>query len=166
MHGLEPEAERWGRGAGAQSGSGVWPLGREWCTVTFHADEEDAAVLGRVAQVLPGVPAPGPLHPQHLPRPVLLQLHPPLACQALPVLVPAHRASRPGEVHHQLQVPAWGAANPCLGCLGVHHPHGGLCGLRAGGHQEGVARGPGGGQWEARQGKGPRAVGQGVGQVC
>lgn len=76
--------------------------GCEGCTVTFHTDDEDATVLGCIAQVFSSIPSLCPPHPQHLPLPGLFQLHPPLACQAFPVLVPAHRGPWPGEVHHQL----------------------------------------------------------------
>lgn len=87
---------------GSQKGGGPGPTGCKGCAVTFHTDEEDAAVLGGVAQVLPSVSALRPPHPQRLPGPGLLQLHPPLARQSLPVLVPAHSAPRPREVHRQL----------------------------------------------------------------
>lgn len=43
----------------------------------------------------PASPLRAPPHPQHLPRPGLLQLHPPLARQSLPILVPACGAPRP-----------------------------------------------------------------------
>lgn len=155
---------------GSKVGVGVmgWTLGEagprgcKGCTLTFHADKEDAAVVGGIAQVLPSVSAPCPPHPQQLPCPGLLQLHPPLAGQSLPVLVPAHSTPRSREVHHQLQVPARGAANSCLGRLGGHHPHGGLCGGRASGHWEEVTQGLCGGQWEAGWGTVLRRVGQGV----
>lgn len=109
MNWLEPEAVRWGvvvvRGSQHGEGCGTWGNRRPRAVrgaVTFHSDEEDAAVLGCIAQVLPRISALCALHLQHLPRPSLFQLHPPLARQSLPVLVPAHSAPRPGEVYHQL----------------------------------------------------------------
>lgn len=107
-HWWEPQTAGWVRCRGEEprtGGGSLWvpeTSGREGCTVTFHADDEDATVLGYVTQVFPSVPSPCPPHPQHLPGPGLFQLHPPLVHQALPVLVPAHRAPWPGEVHHQL----------------------------------------------------------------
>lgn len=97
--------------------------------------------LGRVAQVLPAslLRCPRCAAPA-LPRPV--QLHPPLAGQALPVFVPAHRAPWPGGAPPALG-PRLGAANPRLGCLGATTRTGALWGQGWGCIWEGMGQGLG-----------------------